>query len=67
MKIKELKDFINKLPDDFDIKVMVVEQVPEELRDKFETPYYHENFDIEIGDSGYSDNTTKLIINLNKK
>jgi hypothetical protein len=67
MKNKDLKKFINELPDDFDVKVMVVEKVPEHYIDTIKAPYYHENFDVEIGESGYSDNTIKLIINLNKK
>jgi hypothetical protein len=68
MKVKTLKEFINKLPDDFNININTSKHIPKEQLDKMTYPYPIErgSYEIEIGDIGYSEKQANLEINLDK-
>ena len=63
MTVKELRDRLESLPDDFEVVVCAEQAIdcPGSLYDRF--PNY-DTYAIEFGDTGYSDKVTRLDINL---
>jgi hypothetical protein len=68
MKVKELKQFLDRLDDDFDIKLLGKKAIPQEQLDKmsYTFPYDRFEFELETGDIGYSSKIAQLWIDLDK-
>lgn len=66
MKAKIIKDWINELDDDFDIVIFGAKKIPDEILKTMSYPYPNEHikFEPEIGDTSYSEKTSRLDINL---
>ena len=68
MKVKELKQFLNKLDDDFEIELNARKEIPEEKLKQMSYPYPYDRFkfEMELGDIGYSSKIAQLWIDLDK-
>ena len=68
MKVKELKEFLDQLDDDFKVVLHANKKIPQEQLDKMSYPYPIETtyFEIETGDIGYSDKIAQIHIKLDE-
>ena len=68
MKVKKLKQFLDRLDDDFDIKLLGKKAIPQEQLDKMSYPFPCDRFEFELttGDIGHSSKIAQLWINLDK-
>ena len=68
MKVKELKEFINSLDDDFDIELNTQEKIPQNELDQMDWkyPYRTNKYQLTTGDVGYSNKVVQLWIDLDK-
>ena len=69
MKVKELKEFLNRVDDDFDVVIGATKTIPENERGTegyAAYPTEHFRFIPEQGDIGYSSKIIRLDIDLDK-
>ena len=68
MLVKDLKEFLNKLPDDFEIKIITEKRIPDEILKTMSYPYpiEYNHFDFDFGDIGWSSKITSLGIKLDE-
>ena len=68
MKAKVLKDWINRLDDDFEITIFGVKRIPDEILKTMSYPYPYDHFKFEpkIGDASYSEKVSTLDIDIDK-
>ena len=69
MKVKELKEFLNSVDDDFDVIIGATKTIPENERGTegyAAYPIEHFRFIPEQGDIGYSSKIIRLDIDLDK-
>ena len=68
MKVKELKQFLDRLDDDFELVLNASKRIPDSILEKMSYPYPIEttHFEITTGDVGYSDKIAQLCINLDE-
>ena len=69
MKVKELKEFLNSVDDEFDVIIGATKTIPENERGKegyAAYPIEHLRFIPERGDIGYSSKIIRLDIDLDK-
>ena len=65
MKVKELKAYLDKVDDDFEVIIGAYKLVPEKkLNPQYPYPYDHYEFALTEGDIGYSSKTIRLDIDL---
>lgn len=64
MKVKDLKNLLSNVDDDFDIDIMLITDVPPpQLQVMYYAyPYNYTHFKPEFGDIGYSDKVFRLDI-----
>jgi len=68
MKVKELKQFLNRLDDDFNVELLGKKAIPQEQLDKMSYPFPYDRYRFELttGDIGYSSKIAQLWIDLDK-
>lgn len=64
MKVKELKKFLERVDDDFEVIISGKKEIPITERGSYPYPYNFSNFTPMCGDIGYSDKTIIIDINL---
>lgn len=67
MKVKELKEILSRVSDDFNLVIRTVEEVPllELQKMSYPYPYNYENFtNISLGDIGHSDKVIVLDVTI---
>ena len=68
MLVKDLKEFLNKLPDDFEIKIITDKRIPDDVLKtmSYQYPIESNNYDFDFGDIGWSSKITSLRIKLDE-
>jgi hypothetical protein len=68
MLVKDLNDFLKKLPDDFEIKIITNKRISDGNLKTMSYPYpiEYDTYEIELGDISWSEKVTSLTINLDK-
>ena len=69
MKVRELREFIERLDDDFEIELLGKKKIPQEELDKMAYPFPYDiyKFELTTGDVGHSSKIAQLWIDLDEQ